>query len=1231
MPSSTISIRVNGQWNGADIERAIKDLTNLGKASSNLSSVYTSNSQRIAVQAASTEKSVTQALANSSTKLVQAGNSLQELGRKAQEVGASLTKSITLPMVGVGTYAGAMAVQYDTAMANVRKVTDMTESQLDALAESALELSTTQPVSAETILNVEALGAQLGVTEGNLESFAQTVTGLDIATNLNAEQAATEMARFANITGMAESEYSNFGSTIVALGNNMATTESEISSMAMRLAAAGDIAGMSESEILGMAGAMSSLGIRAEAGGSAMTTIMSKISKAVASGGDSLSAFASVAGMSAKEFASAWQSDPMDAIIALLDGMKRLDEGGQDMNVTLAEMGINEIRQSDAMRRLANDTSVLKEAVDLANTSWQENTALTDEVSQRNESMASRLQVLKNRVDEIAINVGGPLVDALLAALDACRPLIDAVAQVAQNFANADEGTQQMTLGLAAVVAGAGPAISIMGKVAEGVGKVVSTIGHAGQNVAVFGDAMSTTDGALISAYQSADTFASKTGLLNNKIVKAAGGADEYTKAWQKAYDAQRRGIEITDQLATLTTGLGSATDKTRPKIEAQIESLNRQYVAAEKVYDENKNLIDGWAQAASQGSKTDVKVKSLGKSFTEASTATLEAADAAKNAHTGFAKIKDGAMLAASGIGNFVKQGLLIAGVSLAVGLVGSAISYFAAQAAEAEERQRMLTEVSMTFSDVSGAAAASAESQAESISSISERAEEAAQALVDLNEKASDTMTEFYTNSATLDEYVGTIESLANKSGLTAYEQEKLKLAVEGYNEITGKSVEVTDAANGKLSEGTDTIRDNAEAWKENAEAQAYQQLAIEYTKARVQAEIELNAAQKEQSEAQAQYNSALEKYTEECKKYGTASAETGRAVTDAENRLNEANDAVETAQTAYDSASESVDQLTDSMVLTTDAAKKVKEALDGMDGLGDVLSEEGSSIDEFTVALANAGIETGTLNEIGSENIQTLARVFEGNVDQMVWAIQNYNNVPLINKDGTVTLDDEQLIDAQGNLYTWNGSKLVDQNGNAAVNDTDLVDAQGRVYTWNGSGLDPKNGQVTVADNGLSAALNKIDAWKRMGSNIGSKFGSVTTYINNVHRDLFGNAAGGIRLNASGGIRKHADGAYIARRAVPLDIVGEDGAEAIVPLTNRRYSQPFADIIAEGVEKRLLASVPCAMPSRSSSAVAGKSVTYNLNVNGVSVSSASPRVIEAFEVLFDEYGITADSGVY
>ena len=105
---------------------------------------------------------------------------------------------------------------------------------------------------------------------------------------------------------------------------------------------------------------------------------------------------------------------------------------------------------------------------------------------------------------------------------------------------------------------------------------------------------------------------------------------------------------------------------------------------------------------------------------------------------------------------------------------------------------------------------------------------------------------MDEIYTSSAKLDYSVGVIEELGNKSGLTASEQIKLKQAVEDYNSITGSSVEITDAANGKLSEGIGIIQANAEAWKYNAQQQAYAAAAEKYYEEQATATAEIAKAE-------------------------------------------------------------------------------------------------------------------------------------------------------------------------------------------------------------------------------------------------------------------------------------------------------------------------------------------------------------------------------------------------
>ena len=82
--------------------------------------------------------------------------------------------------------------------------------------------------------------------------------------DLNAGDAATTIAQFANIMGASQSQFSNIGSTLVDLGNNFATTEKPIMEMAHRMAGAGKQVGLTEAQVLGFAAALSSVGIEAQ-------------------------------------------------------------------------------------------------------------------------------------------------------------------------------------------------------------------------------------------------------------------------------------------------------------------------------------------------------------------------------------------------------------------------------------------------------------------------------------------------------------------------------------------------------------------------------------------------------------------------------------------------------------------------------------------------------------------------------------------------------------------------------------------------------------------------------------------------------------------------------------------------------------------------------------------------------------------------------------------------------
>ena len=75
------------------------------------------------------------------------------------------------------------------------------------------------------------------------------------------------------------------------------------------------------------------------------------------------------------------------------------------------------------------------------------------------------------------------------------------------------------------------------------------------------------------------------------------------------------------------------------------------------------------------------------------------------------------------------------------------------------------------------------------------------------------------------------------------------------------------------------------------------------------------------------------------------------------------------------------------------TVRAASQIQAALEDMGGkLKKAFSKENIDFGAFSDACAAAGVSTETLNSIGSANLAALASNFNGNIDQMVWAVQN-----------------------------------------------------------------------------------------------------------------------------------------------------------------------------------------------------------------------------------------------
>lgn len=613
-----------------------------------------------------------QASSDTGRALGKAGDDTREMGRKTsnaarnieadtRKMGETLTAFGT-GVVGALAAATTAAVSWESSWIDVARRTEGTESQLEGLEEGLRGIARELPTTHSEVAAVAAAAAQLGVGVEDAEEFTETMIAMGVSTNLSAEQAATSMQRFANIMGTPIDEMSNLGSSVVDLGNNSATTEAEVMSMAQRLAGAGAQAGLSEGDVTGLAAAMSSMGIEAQAGGSALTRTMTTIGLEVDRNSPKLETFAEVAGMSADDFATAWENDAAGALISFVEGLARVEQSGGSVNTTLDELGITAIREADVIRRLASNTDMLSESVERGNSAYQENTAMMEEAEGVYASTTSQIKATWAEVQDSLIDIGShflPIVDTLLTGISSLASGFQALPDPLKAIVSIGGGA----VGVLSLLAGSAfllaPQIAStvtafrnfrtpLANAAQGIGRTSRSMGRMlpnMRNMAIAGAAATAAIAGfaiLKSHQQDAEDFATSVSKMGQELLTAAEGGEAFAAVeWDRGWlggdsvnhlgDAMERVSEgsWTDGLADFAQGIGLGDSQVHD-LRANLENLDT--AIADAFAQENfEEASAGFQQVADEAKALGLSSEEVTELFPNMTDAIRDAATAAE------------------------------------------------------------------------------------------------------------------------------------------------------------------------------------------------------------------------------------------------------------------------------------------------------------------------------------------------------------------------------------------------------------------------------------------------------------------------------------------------------------------------------------------------------------------------------------------------------------------------
>ena len=1026
------------------------------------------------------------------------------------DLGMTLSTSVTPAIIGMGYAAIQSAQDIDSAYRDMRKTVNGSEDDFEALRQAAIDFSTTHVTSADQILSIQAIGGELGVAVEDLETFATTVSNLEIATDLDADEAATSLGQLSNIMNdLSGEKMPAFSDALVRLGNNGASTESQIVDIAARIGSMSSIIGMSTPEVLAWASTIASTGQGAEAAGTAIANTMSDIEQAVAGGGDSLEAFAQVSQMSADDFARAWESDPSSAMKAFIEGLNKIEDDGGSATGTLSALGITAARQVQAIEGLMQTVGMLDDNLQMSEDAWNgvsdqwgEAGDAANEAAKKAEGFSGSVQRLMNMAQVLGAEMG----ESLAPVIDF---IADALGGLTQVFSSAPDSVKLFTSAILGLVAAAGPAlmwIRAIGDAAKDIkswGKSANAVSDVAGAVGKVADASG--DVATAAAGATSSIGGLKAGLIGLGVTVAAVGVmalvDHFRQIEEEARLAERASTGLAEACGVATNKMddesdsaSDLSDKVAEVAEESDNSTQRLADLADK-FDE-LNQTTGVTMSRLDSARSAVMLYAGQTDLTSAELGKLTSAIEYLNSTCGtnYSIVRD-----SGGAYQIMSDGAQVAKDSI-YQLI-EAKRQEALMSAQTEKLEDLYTERATQADSYTEALNAQADAQ-ERYNKAKAEYDEAASSgaddmrLLELNfelsearselESTNESVSELETNMSNTDSAINKVESTLGNM------QEAASGAVKGFDALVKSSSGVNAAFGG------DSLQ--MDGFAEALEESGY---SLEYFSSLSDSELQ---------------------------KIATSYANGSGTITEILQQLG-------------------LDAVT--------ASQQVTDALMAFDNgtFANAITMAGININELSTAFSMAGISAEQLNAIGSTNLAALAANCNGSISQMIFMIQHYNDVPIYNKDGSITIEQTSLVDAEGNVYTWNGTEVVDKTGTVVTDYVELRDAYDNVIVWNGTELVPKETNIKCDRQQLIEGISTIDSFKRLDGT------TVTTYIDTVYRVFHESKGGGGSTSLSGalqGERSIAPASASVASAMPKTMSSisllSEGQRAVTSVTNR-----------------------------------------------------------------------------
>ena len=393
---------------------------------------------------------------NMATKV---GNNITGIGKSMTSVGSTLTKSVTVPLLGIGTAGLKVASDFDSAMSGVKAISGATGEEFDALRAKAIELGGSTAFSANEVAEAMTEMAKAGWDSQQILDGMGGVLDAAAASGENLGTVSTIVADAITGFGIEAKESTRVADLLTQAANSGTIGINDLGESFKYIAPVAGSMGLSIEDVTTALSAMSMSGIKGSQAGTSLRGVLTRMVKPTDKVAAAMDQLGIVLTNSDGTFKSLDQilSEMRGSFSGLTDEQKTYYAatlaGQEGMSGLLSLLNMSQEEYDEIAASMDNASGVAKE---------------TAEVMRDN--LAADVEELGGSLESLAITLAEHIIPHL-------RTFVQWLTELVGKFTDLDPETQKTILKFAGIAAAIGPVILVIGKLVTAVGSVVTTFG----------------------------------------------------------------------------------------------------------------------------------------------------------------------------------------------------------------------------------------------------------------------------------------------------------------------------------------------------------------------------------------------------------------------------------------------------------------------------------------------------------------------------------------------------------------------------------------------------------------------------------------------------------------------------------------------------------------------------------------------------------------------------------